>query len=333
MRRVWDATTGEPDHPALRHRGSCAFAPPSVPMDLSSSSERKRETPHQQYMTPTRAIRRLPLPWRSSSRLFHAAFSPDGGRVVTVAGILGAGMGCRFGCMCAATAAAPGLVTQKASFSPDNRRILTAASFDGKPRAFGTGDGSKSYARPCDIKTRSETLSSVRDGSRLRASVHQTARLWDPIRTYRSVTFDHPNEIYHVSFSPDARRCSRADRMGARIWDLSTGKFLTFKHGRTSSLVRLDAVSSSKCQRQFLVSADSVIIQLGFRCLYGRTNHSTSAHNGPILHAAISPDSPARVGSPRARTGTARIWEDQPSRRSARSHLHSKPDKPSRIQP
>jgi WD40 repeat protein/serine/threonine protein kinase len=306
---VWDAATGKPITPAFQHAGS-------MPFNGAFSSDGTRVVVFGPVMNSARVYDArtgdpITPPLVNSNRLFHATFSPDGRRVVT------GGWDTRALVWDAASGACvlpplrhQGVVTQ-ASFSPDNRRILTA-SFDSTARLWDAATGQE-LCPPLRHEAAVRNAVFSPDGRYVAtASVDRTARLWDA-NTGKPVgqPLNHPNEVYHVSFNPDGRRLLTSEFDEARIWDLSTGEFLTFKSVAPKGLAGWIRYPLFSPNGKFLVSADSDHTARVYDALTVQPLTPPLPHNGPVIHAAFSPDSRNVVTA--SADGTARIWEISPS--------------------
>ncbi|QDV38513.1 protein kinase domain-containing protein [Tautonia plasticadhaerens] len=170
----------------------------------------------------------------------HAAFSPDGSRVVTAgndgtARVWDAHTGVpisrplRHG-------NGEDYAVVYASFSPDGSRIATAC-YDGTARVWDAHTGRELLSRSL-MHGRSVAVAAFSpDGTRvLTASEDGTARVWDadsgkPI----TPSMAHGRPVWHATFSPDGRAVVTASDDGtARVWDADTGAPLTphLGHGR-----------------------------------------------------------------------------------------------------
>jgi dipeptidyl aminopeptidase/acylaminoacyl peptidase len=111
---------------------------------------------------------------------------------------------------------------QTASFSPDGRRIVTAAE-DHAARVWDAATGQQIAALEVHSGL-GESASFSPDGQRIvTASGDGTARIWDAATGQQIALLEgHSKKLVTASFSPDGRRIvtASADRT-ARIWDVS----------------------------------------------------------------------------------------------------------------
>jgi len=303
--RVWDAESGEPITPALGMAGNDAFS-------TGFNSDGTRVVVYGADINTARVYDArtgdpITPPLVNSNHLYYAAFSPDGRRVVT------GGLDTRVlvwdadsgGCVLPPLRH-NGVVT-RASFSPDNRRILTA-SFDGTARLWDAATGQE-LCPPLQHEDAVRDAVFSPDGRYIAtASVDRTARLWDA-NTGKPVgqPLTHPKEVYHVSFNPDGSHLLTSGLDEARVWDLSTGESLPFKHVSTIGWMRFPLFSPNG---KFLVSADSDHTARVYDALTAQPITPPLPHNGVISHAAFSPDSRQVVTA--SEDGAARIWEINP---------------------
>ncbi len=221
MARVWDAETGQPITPPLKHAKQvnfAAFSPDGRRVVTASRDNTARvwDTEIGQPITP---------PLEHGQWVNHAAFSPDGRRVVTAsfdhtARMWDAGSG---------QPITPPLkhqwAVQHAVFSPDGRRVVTASE-DKTARVWDAETG-----QPITPPLKHEKLVSDAefspDGRRVvTASEDNTARVWDA-GTGQPITppLKHDSVVYHAEFSPDGRRVVTASEdKTARVWDAGTGQ-------------------------------------------------------------------------------------------------------------
>ena len=318
--RVWDAATGEPVTAALGRASSMPFSAAFssdgtrvVAFGADSNTARVYDARTGDPISP---------PLVNSNALFYAAFSPDGRRVVTGGWDSNVLVWDAESGACVIPPLQHQSVVTRASFSPDSRRLVTA-SFDGTARLWDAATGEE-LCPPMQHGDAVRDAVFSPDGRYVAtASVDQTARLWDA-NTGKPVGHPlyHPKEVYQLSFSPDGRRLLTGELDEARIWDLSTGEFLTFKHVAPVALsgwMRFPLLSPNG---KFLVSADSDHTARVYDALTAQPITPPLPHNGPIFHAAFSPDSLHVVTA--SADGAARVWEiNPPDTRAASSPSRS----------
>jgi eukaryotic-like serine/threonine-protein kinase len=237
-------------------------------------------------------------------RLNSAAYSPDGGRIVTAsrdktARIWDARTGVEL-----AVLSGHGDAVASAAYSPDGSRIVTA-SYDKTARIWDARTGAKlTVLSGHDDRIKSAAYSP--DGSRIvTASADKTARIWDA-RTGADVAVlsGHGDYVNSAAFSPDGSRIVTAsDDQTARIWDARTGAKLAVLSGHTGNV--FSAAYSPDGSRIVTASLDMTA-----RIWDARTGAMLAVlfgHAGLVVSAAYSPDGSRIVTA--SRDKTARIWD------------------------
>jgi WD40 repeat protein len=311
--QVWDAATGQPAAPPLRHPlpvSQARFSPGGQTVVTASSPARPGQ-PGEARLWDAASGRPLGSPMRHADRVQSIAFSPDGRLVVTASRDGTA----RLWDAATGQPAGPPLRHQgelrSAVFSPDGRRVLTTCG-------SGSGSTTAGYSQVWEVATgrpvglpllhrdRGVAAAFSPDGRRVvTASLDRTARVWDAA-TGRPVTppLWHNAWVDDAAFSPDGRRVVTASTDGtARIWDAASGEPLTrsLPHG---SFVH---------QARFSPDGHSVVTagRSGAAQIWETTSDQAATcflHQGDtVLCAAFSPDGHALVTA--SRDGSARIWQ------------------------
>ena len=199
--RVWDATTGEPMAPDLRHTKRINYAEfsPDCRRVVTASWDHKArvwDAATGEQITPD---------LEHSLPVFHAAFSPDSSRVVTACG---GRREARVWDVATGQQVTPTLKhsneLRHAEFSPDGRHVVTA-SFDKTARVWdaATGQPVTPSMKHDDDVVHAEFSP---DGRLvLSASVDGTAKVWDPQSGAVVTVFRHGSPLAHAEFSPDGK--------------------------------------------------------------------------------------------------------------------------------
>ena len=263
--QVWDAATGQPIGPALRHAAAvhqARFSPDgqkivtvsddqtAVIWDASTGQAIAPPLKHgakvrQAVFSPDGRLvltasedgtaqlwdaatgRLLGSPLRHAKGVLHAAFSPDGRKIVTTS---------RDQTACLWDALSGQLLclplrhdndVWHAEFSPDGQRLLTAGS-EPVVRVWDAASGQLLAPLPHNNSGTYATFSP--DGRQvLSVSRDPIARLWDlsPLSP-GSLRLEHHDEVHNAEFSRDGTRVltASADQV-ARAWDTATARPVT----------------------------------------------------------------------------------------------------------
>jgi WD40 repeat protein/tetratricopeptide (TPR) repeat protein len=172
--RVWDATTGKPVGPPLRHSSRVRYATfsPEGSRVVTASSDRTAR------VWDVATGRALTLPLSHGSWLQYASFSPEGSRVATAS----ADATARVWNATTGEAITPpfrhGDNVASVIFSSDGRRVVTA-SWDGTARVWDAATG-QAVTPPLRHAGRVGSAAFSPDGCRVvTASGDRTARVWE----------------------------------------------------------------------------------------------------------------------------------------------------------
>jgi WD40 repeat protein/serine/threonine protein kinase len=339
--RVWDAVTGDPISPPLRHGDivwKAVFSPDgrrvvtasrdgtarvwdahrgvsigaALPhrgalADVSFSPDGRRvltaDTDGKACVWDTATGQPITPPLQHAKWLYSAVFSPDGRVVVTASEDNTA----RIWDATTGQPVAPALKhtagVRYAAFSPDSRKVVTASE-DHTAQIWDTATGQR--IGPA-LQHRDRVIRAVfsPDGNYVSTgSFDRTARVWE-VATGRAITpgLKHHNSVRYASFSPDGRYVvTCSNDHTARVWEVGTGEPVT-PPLRHNFLVT-SAFFSPDGRRIVTASGDgtSRVWELAGRAETSRTlQHGTSAQC-----VAFSPDSRHLVTA--SVDGTARVW-------------------------
>ena len=270
--RIWDARTGRPVTPPLRHREkvlNVAFSPdgsrvvtagmdnhariwdaatgkPTTPMlrtrrgvfHVAFGPQGKRVASASEdgatRLWDARTGRPLTAVLPNTGWQCYVAFSPDGSRIVTGGGAPRV-WDARTGRPVTGVLAHTGGVLC-AAFGPEGRRVLTAGA-DGTARLWDAATG-RPLTPPLKHEAPVSQAAFSPDGKALAtASADKTARLWDA-RTGQPLAppLAHNKEVRCAAFSPDGARLVTAGNDGTvYIWDSGSGTLLSrvIQHGQS----------------------------------------------------------------------------------------------------
>jgi WD40 repeat protein/cellulose biosynthesis protein BcsQ len=185
-----------------------------------------------------------------------------------------------------------------ASFSPDERRILTVS---GKTAHIWEASSGKMRAK---MRHDGEVVSAAFsfDGRRIVTVAGNTARLWDAGAETPLATMRHNGPVHSATFSTDGRRIVTASSDNtARLWEAGSDTPLaTMQHeGRVTSAVisadgrRIVTASEDKTARLWDSASGKML--------------ATMQHNGPVLSAAFRRDGRRIVTA--SWDNASRLWE------------------------
>jgi len=239
-----------------------------------------------------------------TDRVWTAAFSPDGTRVLTgsadnTARLWDAATG-----KVVTTLAGHAAPVAAIAFSPDGTRVLTGSE-DHTARLWDATTGNL----VATLAGHTGPLWAVAfspDGKRvLNGTADNTARLWDAA-TGKIVTTlgGHTDRVWAVGLSPDGTRVlnGAADNT-AQLWDAATGKIVTTLGGHAAPVA---AVGFSPDGTRVLTGSEDHTARL-WDPTTGTLVATLAGHTAPVMAVAFSPD------GTRILTGsldsTARLWD------------------------
>ena len=249
-----------------------------------------------------RTGRRLAEPLGMNAPLKTAAFSAEGGRVLTAGGRSLRLWGTPW------LAAQPlrlgtGLFTKTAGFSPDGRRVLLARA-DGTARLYDRRTG-EPVGQPMVHRGLLVAAQFSPDGRWvLTASQDGTARLWHGATGEPATPpLAHEGQPGDAAFSPDGRLIVTVTEAGSvRIWNAPTGQPLTpvLKHAEAVNVARFSPDS------RWLVTGSSDGFVRIWDAHRGDAIGRPLAHDRLVHDAGFSPDGSRLVTT--SADGTARLW-------------------------
>jgi WD40 repeat protein/tetratricopeptide (TPR) repeat protein len=302
--QVWDAATGRPVGPPLRHAAairSARFSPDGRQVVTASADGTAR-------VWDAKTSEPVSPPLKHGAGVNHASFSPDGRRVVTAsndqtARVWEAHTGkpvtrplpCR-------------TPVHHAWFSPDGRRVLTAGFLRekgiGEAQVWDAATGAP-VTEP--LSPGGDVLSAEfsPDGRRvLTANGNRTTVLWDAVTGAFITALRTSNAPLHASFSPDGRRVvtSTVDRT-VYLWNAATGQ------PTASPLRHRSEVNEgwfSPDGRQVVTASNDQTVRV-WDAETGEPAAPPLPHSAAVEHVAFSPEGRRLVTA--SVDGIARVWD------------------------
>jgi Tol biopolymer transport system component len=239
-----------------------------------------------------------------SHRIYFAAVSPDGQRIVTgsedrTAKVWEANTGQE---LLELRGHLAGI--ESVAFSPDGRRIATG-SLDGRAKVWDAATGQELLT----FKGHSSWIMSVAfspDGQRIvTGSEDKTAKVWEAATGSELLTLQgHSALVNCVAFSPDGRRIATASvDETAKMWEAATGKELFTCKGQVS-WVRAVAFSPDG---QWIVTGSEDKTARVWQADSGKELFELRGHNAALERVAFSPDGRRIVTG--SLDGTAKVWD------------------------
>ncbi len=243
-----------------------------------------------------------PLP--HGGKVFHAAFSPNGARVVTAsadrtARVWDAETGTPIGQPLPHQGDVVG-----AAFSPDGARVVTASA-DKTARVWDAATGAP-IGKPLEHDGKLNGAAFSPDGKRVvTAADDHTARVWD-VETGARIgqPLRHAAAVYSASFSPDGKWVVTASGdHTARLWDSATGAPIGKALQHNGRVYR--AAFSSDGARVVTASADNTARV--WDAATGSPIGAPMQHDNSVYDAEFSPDGERIVTA--SIDDTARVWD------------------------
>ena len=239
-----------------------------------------------------------------TERVYHAAYSPDGKRIVTASMDKTARVWDSASGMLLHILKGHGEGVYQASFSPDGARIVTA-SFDNTARVWDSASGTVLHTLEGHALWVNYAAFSP-DGTRIvTASYDKTAGVWDSASgTLLHILEGHTGEVDQAAFSPNGARIVTASRdKTVRVWDSASGTLLHILEGHTGDVYQ--ASFSPDGARIVTASLDNTARV--WDSASGTVLHILEGHSGGVYQASFSPDGSRIVTA--SEDKAARVWD------------------------
>jgi len=200
----------------------------------------------------------------------------------------------------------PGSSRCRAAFSPDGRRVVTAARHPANLVIWNVESG----RAEAPLRGHEQEVSQARfspEGARVvTASVDETARIWDA-RSGRQIAelISHEGPVLYAEFSPDGTRVVTASADGtARVWDAETGAGVAVLIGHTDKVYQ---ARFSPDGMRIVTASEDKTLRLWDAATLGQLSRVLRGHRGAVVRLDFSPDGRRVVTGSKDRT--ARTWD------------------------
>ena len=233
------------------------------------------------------------------STIRHAAFSPDGQRIVTASND-GTAKVWDINGQLLQTLSWHQEEVDHAAFSPDGKRIVTASG-DNTAKVWDINGQLLQTLKGHQKQVFHAAFSP--DGQRIvTASTDKTAKVWDINGQLLQTLKGHQERLQYAAFSPDGQRIVTASNDGtAKVWDIN-GQLLQTLKGHQEWLQY--AAFSPDGQRIVTASEDKTAKVWDIN---GQLLQTLKGHQSTVRHAAFSPDGQRIVTA--SVDNTAKVWE------------------------
>jgi WD40 repeat protein len=324
LARVWDAATGAPASPPLRHAESVQFASlGNTVHNASFSPDGRRLVTGSNVLGSEESEIRLweaatgkPLtpPVKLPGVIQLASFNPRGDRLVTMANPEKAGGEARVWDATTLRLVSPPLkhrmrVTH-AIFSPDGRRVLTT-SWDGTGQIWDAATGKPVLSSPHRHLDNAPVLHGAfsPDGSQV-ITTSGNARIWDSVTGKLLVSLGHSKGVWQAAFSPNGQLVVTASMdQTARVWRWGSNQPIGLPMRHQDEVLQ---VSFSPDGRQVLTTGKDRAVRI-WDAFTGQAVTPPLRHTDAVSYAAFSHD--GRRVLTASKDGTVRIWEVAPAER------------------
>ena len=235
--------------------------------------------------------------------ILAAAYSPDGGKIVTASADRTAKVWDAAGATELLTLSGHTAPVRSVAFFPDGQRIVTG-SWDQTARVWDATTGKSHILEGHRKEVFSVAVST--NGQRIATgSLDHTARIWDATTGNSLLEFtNHLHAVWTVAFSPDGRRVvSGSWDKTARVWDANSGKELIEPAEHTDAVF---SVAFSPDGQNIVTGGKDGTVQL-WDAWSGAHRLTFEGHQRPVFSVSFSPDGRRIISG--SDDQTARVWD------------------------